>query len=160
MKTNNIQENDLDEDEEESENNLRPEINGEYEVELSPNKCLFKTEKLRIKENNNISEDSEILYLFKIIKSDEKALRDERRDFEKICQIFKNYSKIGITLICRIYLLNISNILFDNIKGKKGIFRVKNFSDHNKYKSEKEFDILPGEINEIVTLHLKWPVKI
>jgi hypothetical protein len=62
-------------------------------------------------------------------------------------------------LVSRIYLLNISNILFDNLRGKKGICRIKNFRDSNQNNCDKEFEMVPGEINEIVTLHLKWPVK-
>lgn len=56
--------------------------------------------------------------------------------------------------------MNISNIISDDLKGKKGIFTIKKFDkDKYHYKSEKEFDMDPGEINDMVTLQLKWPVK-
>lgn len=157
LKTQSINENEIDENEEESENNLRPEINGEYELELNNDKCLFKTQKLINKINN--SEHTELLYLFKMIRSDEINHKQEKKDFEKRCEIFKNYSKNGIIFLCRLYLLNISNILFDDLRGKKGMFRIKNFGNYSQYKSDKEFDMVPGEINEIVTLNLKWPVN-
>lgn len=159
LKTNNILGNEIEEDEEEFGNNIRPEINGEYEQELLFEKSLFKYVKLRINEKLKFYESSELLFIYKMIKYSENDIKAEIKEFEEKCSLFKNYSSKSTYLICRIYLLNISNIIIDDLRGKKGILKIKNQNGFSQYESDQEFDLVPGEINQIVVLHLKWPVK-
>jgi len=149
-----------DEDEEDSENNMRPEINGEYEQELGEEKLKFKCEKLIKTKVNTIMKNCELLYLFKLIPSDNYKVEEEIQSFEREVSMFINLNKNRHNFICRIYLINLSNLLLDDLKGKKGLFRIKRYDkDIDYYKTEKEFDMDQGEINDVVELQLKWPVR-
>ncbi len=92
-----------------------------------------------------------------MIRQNEIDSEKEIKVFEKRCEKFEKSSQI--VFICRMYILNISNIFFDNVRGKKGILRIKNSEPNSQYKCYKEFDMVPGEINEIITVNLKWPVN-
>lgn len=148
-------------EEDEDENLMRPEINGEYEQELLDNNLEFKFEKMRLTKSNKISENAELLYLFKLIKEKDPNLDNEILEFKKQVNVYKKIAQGKKDFICRIYFLNISNTMLDQTKNQLGFISIKRFPrDENFISDYKKFDIEHGEINDVVCLNLKWPVYL
>lgn len=62
------------------------------------------------------------------------------------------------TFICRVYLLNISNITYDD-DNREAFYWIKRYDEDVNFKQDKKyFDIEEGEINDSVSMPVKWPV--
>lgn len=137
-------------------NFTRPEISGEYEEELKNTKQLFDATKLRHK--TLPSNEAELLYVLDMAPVDNlEILRKKEIEFTNTMNIFKSSDR---AFICRVYLLNISNVtLDDGLIKENGFYWIKRFDKDENYKQDKKFfDLEDGEINDAVSMPVKWPV--
>jgi hypothetical protein len=136
----------------------RPEISGEYEDELKNTKQLFDSAKLRHKKL--VTNESELLYILNVAPYDNpELLRKKEIEFNSSMSLFKSSDK---AFICRVYLLNISNITIDDgLIKENGFYWIKRYEKDENYKQDKKFfDLEDGEINDAVSMPIKWPVSI
>jgi hypothetical protein len=144
-------------------NYARQDIQCEFESELKEELCLFKCEKLRKKESTETLKDSEILFLLDIVPKDspQDVLTAKRKAFEDKMKIFTDLKKEKVVFICRVYLLNISNVTVeDTLNKESAFFWIKRYESDSNFKQDKKFfDIEDGEINDFVSIPVKWPVK-
>lgn len=134
----------------------RPEISGEYEDELKTTKQLFDATKLRHK--TLPANEAELLYILSMAPADNmEILKKKEKEFNQQMNIFKKSDK---AFICRVYLLNISNITIDDgLIKENGFYWIKRFDKDENYKQDKKFfDLEDGEINDAVSMPVKWPV--
>lgn len=135
----------------------RPEISGEYEDELKNTRQLFDSTKLRHK--TLPTNAAELLYIMDMVPADDlEQLRVKEIKYEESIKIFQKSEK---NFICRVYLLNISNVtLDDGLIKENGFYWIKRFDKDENYKQDKKFfDLEDGEINDAVSMPVKWPVK-
>jgi len=138
-------------------NFTRPEISGEYEDELKNTKQLFDSVKLRHKKLP--TNDAELLYILNMAPADNfELLKKKEKEFNNAMNVFKSSDK---AFICRVYLLNISNITIDDgLIKENGFYWIKRFDKDENYKQDKKFfDLEDGEINDAVSMPVKWPVN-
>ena len=134
----------------------RPEISGEYEEELKNMSQLFTSVQLRHVEKQQ--KIGEMFYILKMVPDDNpEKLEKEKMQFYKSINIFKGCDK---NFICRVYLLNVSNItLYDGLDKDFGFYWIKRYNKDDNFKQDKKFfDLEEGEINDAVSMPVKWPV--
>ena len=144
-------------DDEGAGNFSRPEINGEYEDEIIDD-CLFQSSILRKTEENLYLTESKLIYLFNLVPINSPNLDNEIKFFQERIDNFMEIKKQKKTFICRVYLLNISNITYDD-DNREAFYWIKRYDEDVNFKQDKKyFDIEEGEINDSVSMPVKWPV--
>lgn len=150
-------------DDEGVQNFQRPEINGEYDGELNDEDLLFSYEKLRINQSTETLRNAEILFILDLgLKDgDPEKLKQKQKEFKDKVQIFKDLHQEKPSFVCRVYLINLSNVTFDDSMQKENAFYwIKRWETDSNFKQDKKFfDLEDGEINDSVSMLLKWPVK-
>lgn len=150
-------------DDEGAGNFTRPEINGEYESELKDEQSFYSCEKLRKKESTEPLNDSEILFVLDLVPKDAgfEALENKKKSFLQSIKRFADLKEEKPSFVCRVYLLNVSNVTFDDSFNKENAFYwIKRYESDSNFKQDKKFfDIEDGEINDMITIPVKWPVK-
>lgn len=94
------------------------------------------------------------------VDEDLEKIAAKKNDFKKKVDRFLEIKNKKIAFLCRIYLLNISNITFDDPANKdKAFYWIKRNDFDYAFKQDKKFfDIEEGEINDAVVMSVKWPV--
>jgi len=151
-------------DDEGVQNFQRPEINGEYDAELNDEDLLFSYEKLRINQSTETLRNAEILFVLDLAPKDGdlEKLKKKKNEFKEKIQRFKDLQQEKPSFVCRVYLINLSNVTFDDSMQKENAFYwIKRWETDSNFKQDKKFfDLEDGEINDSVSMLLKWPVKI
>lgn len=150
-------------DEEGVGNFTRPEINGEYESELKDEDSFINFEKLRTKDSSEPLKEAEILFIMDLVPKDSSlsVLEDKKKKFGERVSRFLDLKDKKL-FICRVYLLNVSNVTFDDSLNKENAFYwiKRYYSDSNFKQDKKYFDLEDGEINDMVSIPIKWPVRL
>jgi len=143
-------------------NYTRQDIQAEYEAELKEEDCLFYYEKLRKKDSTETLKESEILFLLDLVPKDltRNEIEAKKESFINRVKLFTDLKKEKPSFICRVYLLNLSNVTVDDSLNKESaFFWIKRYESDSNFKQDKKFfDIEDGEINDSVNIPIKWPV--
>ena len=117
---------------------------------------LFNSVALRHKEKQqNIGE---MFYILNMVPADnQEKLQKATNEYLKSMNMFRDCDK---NFICRVYLLNVSNItLHDGLDKDFGFYWIKRYNKDENFKQDKKFfDLEEGEINDAVSMPVKWPV--
>lgn len=149
-------------DDEGAGNYSRPEISGEYESELRDEDSFYSCEKLRKKDSTETLKEAEILFIMDLVPKDYPDITGKKKEFGERVQRYSQLKEEKPSFICRVYLLNISNVTFDDSLNKENaFFWIKRYASDSNFKQDKKFfDLEDGEINDTVTIPIKWPVKL
>lgn len=130
---------------------------------MKDEESFFSCENLRKKDSSDFIRDAEILFIVDLvpIDSDFIVLEQRKKVFEERARKFLDLKEEKPSFVCRVYLLNVSNVTFDDSMSKENAFYwIKRYSSDSNFKQDKKFfDIEDGEINDMITIPIKWPVK-
>jgi len=130
---------------------------------LKDEESKYKYEKLRKIDSIVPLNDSEILFVLDLVPKDSshEVLDNKKKEFITKIKQFLDLKEEKPSFLCRIYLLNVSNVTFDDSLNKENAFYwIKRYDSDTNFKQDKKFfDIEDGEINDTVSIPVKWPVK-
>lgn len=88
-------------------------------------------------------------------------MEEKKKQFGERVRRFTDLKEEKPLFVCRVYLLNVSNVTFDDSLNKENAFYwIKRYPSDSNFKQDKKyFDIEDGEINDTVTIPIKWPVN-
>lgn len=117
---------------------------------------LFNSTPLRHLEKQ--TKIGEMFYILNIIPAQNKEKIEKANiEYKNSMNLFRDCDK---NFICRVYLLNVSNItLYDGLDKDFGFYWIKRYNKDENFKQDKKFfDLEEGEINDAVSMPVKWPV--
>jgi hypothetical protein len=99
-----------------------------------------------------------MFYILNMVPADN--LERVEKETLKFKESINNFKKCDKNFICRVYLLNVSNItLHDGLDKDFGFYWIKRYNKDENFKQDKKFfDLEEGEINDAVSMPVKWPV--
>lgn len=141
----------------------RPDIDYEYEEEVLEKDLPFCTSPLQMSGEGEGEADYGIIrYVLKLVKdSDKDEILKVEEEFTKIQKELSAYKeqKHKCFFICRIYLLNTSNLTIEDSTVEEAFVWIKRWESDREWKDEKEkyFQVSSGEINQCYPLQVIYP---
>lgn len=141
----------------------RPDIDNEYEDELIKNELPFCTSNLQMSgENDGDANYGLIRYVLKLMREDDTD--ENKRKLEEEFETFKEelFSlrevKNKNLFVCRIYLLNTSNLHVDDNTVEQAYVWIRRWEGDREWKDEKKaFQVSTGEINQCYSMMVQYP---
>lgn len=141
----------------------RPDIDNEFEDELVDTELPFYSSALVMPGDTNSEANYGILrYVMLLVKEDESKENKQKVEQEFISLKRELFSLRDIKnkniFVCRIYLLNTSNLHIDDNSVEQAFVWIRRWDDDREYKDEKKaFQISTGEINQCYSLQVIYP---
>lgn len=147
----------------------RPEIDYNYEEDLAVNELEFYTRPL--KKSGEKGESGFIRFIAKLVEEEddenlgnkkllsENLIKEVEESFNISSLKFKEFNKKkNCIFICRVYILNVSNLKTSDSNIEDAFVWIKRFKDDREYKdSKRPFKVNTGEINCAYSLEVIWP---
>jgi hypothetical protein len=146
----------------------RPDIDYEYEEELGESGLDLETSPLQIPGESGADANYGIMrYLLKVVKNktddeekkaDLQVLQDkEEEEFERMKSII-NKAKNESGYICRLYILNTSNLHIDDCSVEEAFVWIKRYPEDREWKDDKNpFSVNTGEVNQAYFIKVIYP---
>jgi hypothetical protein len=144
-------------DEDSNLNYNRPEIDKEYELELG-NDLKFATTSFKISLEDDGKNYGILRYKINLVKeSDKEKVEKTEREFNEFrndLDVYKNNE--ARNFLCRLYLLNTSNLTTDD-SAEEAFVWIKRYDSDTEWKDERTFSVAIGEINQMYPLLIRYP---